>query len=98
MISLALLAGVEIARAIIVAYAVYLITLSVTLIIERYPVSGWQIVAAIGGAVYLAGLILWRYAPGADIYDLDLFLQTAGIALMVLPRIVIVLRRVMADV
>lgn len=98
MISLVLLAGAELARAIIVAYAVYLITLTITLATERRPVSGWQVMAAIGGAVYLAGLVLWRYAPGGDTYDLDLFLRTSGIAIMVLPRMVMALRRVMADV
>lgn len=89
------LIGIETARAIIVAYAVYIITLTVVLALERHPVRWLLLMGSLGGACYLAGLVVWRQNAGGDSYDMDLFLRTGGVALMLLPRIMGAVRRVL---
>ncbi len=88
-----LLLGVELARAVITAYSVYALVLVTGGALARLSVRWEERVEALGGALYLAGVILWRRYAGADAYDLDLFLRAVGTALLILPRLVRVVMR-----
>lgn len=82
-----LLLGVELSRAVITAYSVYAIVLALGGFLARLPTRWEERVEALGGGLYLAGVILWRHYAGGDAYDLDLFLRAFGTALLVLPRL-----------
>ncbi|UZX16573.1 hypothetical protein KQ693_05955 [Thermus sp. PS18] len=87
------LVGVEIARAVITAYSVYALVVVLGGVLARLPTRWEERVEALGGALYLAGVMLWRSYAGGDTYDLDLFLRATGTALLILPRLVRVVLR-----
>lgn len=88
-----LLSGIELARSILIAYSVYAITVALGSRIAGLPTRWEEWVKALGGLIYLVGIVAWRRYPGGDTYDIDLFLRAVGSALLMFPRLVrIVLR------
>ena len=82
--------AIELATSVITAYGVYSIVLA-TLgrFFGRKP--RWQEeIEAIGGVFWLIGVFNWRFSFGLpDIYDVDTLLRYIGVALLVLPRLII---------
>jgi hypothetical protein len=87
------LIGVELSRAILTAYSVYAIVVALGSSMAQLPTRWEEWVEAVGGVLYLAGIVIWRHWVSQDTYDLDLFLRAAGSALLVFPRLVRVVMR-----
>ncbi len=86
----------EVATSVITAYGVYAIILAALgRFFGRNP--RWQEeIEAVGGFLWLIGVFEWRRSFGLpDIYDVDLFLRYTGVALLVLPRLVLAAQRAM---
>jgi energy-converting hydrogenase Eha subunit G len=80
----------ELATSVITAYGVYAIILAALgRFFGRTP--RWQEeIEAIGGVLWLVGVFGWRSSMGLpDTYDLDLLLRYTGVALLVLPRLIL---------
>jgi amino acid transporter len=80
----------ELATSVITAYGVYSIVLAALgRFFGRKP--RWQEeIEAIGGAFWLVGVFSWRSTIGfPDTYDVDLLLRYIGVALLVLPRLIL---------
>jgi predicted cobalt transporter CbtA len=84
----------ELATSVITAYGVYAIVLAALgRFFGRKP--RWQEqIEAVGGAFWLIGVFDWRSSMGLpDTYDADLLLRYLGVALLVLPRLIIAAQR-----
>jgi hypothetical protein len=80
----------ELATSVITAYGVYAIILAALgRFFGRKP--RWQEeIEAIGGAFWLVGSFHWRLTFGLpDTYDIDLLLRYTGVALLILPRLIV---------
>jgi energy-converting hydrogenase Eha subunit G len=80
----------ELATSVITAYGVYAIILAALgRFFGRTP--RWQEeIEAIGGMFWLVGVFGWRSSMGLpDTYDLDLLLRYTGVALLILPRLIL---------
>jgi amino acid transporter len=80
----------ELATSVITAYGVYSIILAALgRFFGRKP--RWQDeIEAIGGLYWLVGVFMWRSSIGfPDTYDIDLLLRYTGIALLVLPKLIL---------
>ncbi len=84
----------EVATSVITAYGVYAIILAILgRFFGRKP-RRQEEVEALGGFLWFIGIFEWRQSFGLpDIYDIDLFLRYAGVALLVLPRLVLAAQR-----
>jgi hypothetical protein len=84
----------ELATSVITAYSVYSIILAALgRFFGREPLRQEE-VEAVGGTFWLIGVFSWRSSLGLpDVYDLDLFLRYAGVALLVLPRLITAARK-----
>jgi hypothetical protein len=84
----------ELATSVITAYGVYSIILAA---LGRFfgRKSRWQEeIEAVGGAFWLIGVFSWRTSVGfPDTYDLDLLLRYIGVALLILPRLIVAAKK-----
>lgn len=79
--------AVEFFRAVITTYGVYAMVLVVGSVFMRLRLAWQEVVEALGGLLWFLGLTLWRLT-GCDFYDDEsLLLQSAGVALMLLPHL-----------
>lgn len=76
--------AVEFFWAVITAYGVYAMVLVVGSVFMRLRLAWQEVAEALGGLLWLLGLTLWRLT-GYD--DASPLLQSAGIALMLLPHL-----------
>ena len=76
---------VEVSRAVITAYGVMEVVYFAGLLLEGRRPHLYTLIGAIGGALWIIGLGLWRYLPLQDAYTLSLLLRSWGVALMLLP-------------
>mgnify|MGYP001151865479 CR=1 FL=1 len=76
--------AVEFLWAVITAYGVYAMVLVVGSVFMRLRLAWQEVVEALGGLLWLPGLTLWRLTGCADV---SLLLQSAGVALMLLPHL-----------
>lgn len=78
---------VEAARSVITAAAVYsiIVGLAGALGVRR---TWHESVEAVGGLLWVLGLVLWRVQAPEDIYTISLVIRAWGVALLVLPRLV----------
>jgi hypothetical protein len=84
----------ELATSVITAYGVYSIILAALgRFFGRKP--RWQEeIEAVGGIFWLIGVFSWRASIGfPDTYDLDLLLRYTGVALLILPRLIIAAKK-----
>lgn len=93
MTELFLLALVESARAIITTYAVYAVVIGVAGVAFKIPVTWLELIEAAGGILWVVGVSWWRATPDSAGYDVDLFLRSTGVALMLLPRVMLIAKR-----
>lgn len=75
----------EISRAVITAYGVMEVVYFIGKRLEGKRVQPPSLMGAIGGALWIAGLGVWKHAGGPDGYTLSLLLRSWGGALMLLP-------------
>lgn len=75
----------EISRAVITAYSVMEVVYFIGKQLEGKWVQLHNLMGAIGGALWIVGLGVWKHAGGADGYTLSLLLRSWGVALMLLP-------------
>ena len=78
---------VEAARSVITAVAVY------SIIVGLAGAMGFrrtwhESVEAVGGLLWVLGLVLWRVQVPEDVYTISLVIRSWGVALLVLPRLV----------
>ncbi len=84
----------ELATSVITAYGVYAIVLAILgRFFGRNP--RWQEeVEAFGGLLWLIGVFEWRQSFGLpDTYDIDLLLRYTGVALLILPRLILAAKK-----
>jgi hypothetical protein len=84
----------ELATSVITAYSVYSIVLAALgRFFGREP--RWQEeIEAVGGIFWFIGVFDWRSSMGLpDVYDLDLLLRYTGVALLVLPRLILAAKK-----
>jgi len=79
---------VEAARGIITAAAVYSIVKALGMAAMRVRPTRYEWLEALGGFLWVVGVWLWRMLNPGDYYDMDLLFRSAGIALMLYPRLV----------
>ena len=84
---------IEAARAIITTYAVYAIIVGSAGPLFKIPVTWLELIEAAGGAFWVVGVAWWRTTPDSAGYDMDLLLRSTGVALMLLPRVILIARR-----
>jgi hypothetical protein len=88
----------ELATSVITAYAVYSIILAA---LGRFfgRKSLWQeTIEAAGGVFWLIGIFGWRSSFGLpDVYDTDLLLRYIGVALLILPRLIIAAKKALEN-
>lgn len=87
---------IEASRAVITAYAVYAIIVGFSGMFFKAPTTWLERIEAIGGFAWVAGQALWRSHPTSGGYDIDLFLRSLGVALMLLPRVMLIAHRAFA--
>lgn len=75
----------EISRAVITAYGVMEVVYFIGKRLEGKWVQPHNLIGAIGGALWIVGLGVWKHTGGADGYTLSLLLRSWGVALMLLP-------------
>lgn len=75
----------EISRAVITAYSVMEVVYFIGKQLEGKWVQLHNLMGAIGGALWIVGLGVWKHAGGPDGYTLSLLLRSWGVALMLLP-------------
>ena len=78
---------VEAARSVITAAAVY------SIIVGLAGAMGFrrtwhESIEAVGGLLWVLGLVLWRVQVPEDVYTISLVIRSWGVALLVLPRLV----------
>lgn len=76
---------VEISRAVITAYSVMEVVYFIGKRLEGKRVQPHDLIGAIGGALWIVGLGVWKYIGAPDGYTLSLLLRSWGVALMLLP-------------
>jgi len=96
MIDAVLLASIEAARAIVTSYAVYAIIIGSAGIFCKIKTTWLERVEAIGGVLWVVGVSLWRTVPESSGYDIDLMLRSSGVALILLPRVILIAKRAFA--
>ncbi len=84
----------ELATSVITAYGVYAIILAALgRFFGRNPCRQEEI-EALGGLFWLVGVFGWRSSMGyPDVYDIDLLLRYLGVALLILPRLILAAKR-----
>lgn len=75
----------EISRAAITAYGVMEAVYVIGRQLEEKRVQPHNLIGAIGGALWIVGLGVWKHIGGPDGYTLSLLLRSWGVALMLLP-------------
>lgn len=75
----------EISRAVITAYSVMEVVYFIGKQLEGKRVQLHNLMGAIGGALWITGLGVWKHTGGPDGYTLSLLLRSWGVALMLLP-------------
>ena len=78
---------VEVARSVITAVAVYSIVVGLAGAMG-FRRTWHESVEAVGGLLWVLGLILWRVKAPEDVYSISLICRAWGVALLVLPRLV----------
>ena len=79
----------EISRAVITAYGVMEVVYFIGKQLEGKRVQLHNLIGAIGGALWIAGLGVWKHTGGPDGYTLSLLLRSWGVALMLLPLLLL---------
>jgi len=80
--------GVELAHAIISAYATAATIRLVFAMVTRRPIKYARLIEGIGGLIYLVGLIFWRYSDYPGGYNYFLLTKSVGLAMIIFPQLI----------
>lgn len=80
--------GVELAHAIISAYATVATIRLVFALVTRSPIKHARLIEGIGGLIYLVGLTFWRYGDYPGGYNYFLLTESVGLAMIIFPQLI----------